>query len=262
MQTSGSTLTFVTAASPEAAAAALEQQQKNLQQQGQRQQTDAAVGSSSSTIHHLAISSPANPISNLNQNISLTANMSESQPLPTVAGLKRPQNASGTVLLTTALPKSPTPSSTTSVSISPTDLKLFTLTQQSVVPSDVSSSVGVTSSDGPSPKKIKLEEKPASNKETENYRQHVCSSKKRKMREIKLQYREHLTELFYLQGGGNIIEFHIWKKRPTQPLLSFLEDSRLDSDDDSDELQEMRINDEVTCFCFFLNVDEVFQLWQ
>ncbi|BFZ18188.1 hypothetical protein BsWGS_21227 [Bradybaena similaris] len=244
---SGPPLTFVTAASTDATAAVFEQQRRVqlLQQQGQKQ-PGATLGSSG-TIHHMAMPSPANAMANPSQSISLTATMSDARQLPVSTGLKHSQSAPGALLMARTLPSSPVPSnSCTTISINTKDFKLFTLTPQ---PS-AATAVGVlrtasTPFGGPSPKKIKLEEKPAPNKEIEKFRQSVCSYKRQKMKDIKSRYREHLTELFYLQGGGNIIEFSTWKKRPSQPLLSFLEGSKLDSDDDSDELQEKRINDEV-----------------
>ena len=162
------------------------------------------------------------------------------------SGLKRPHASSdGSVLLGTTLPAS----SGTTISISARDLKLLTQAQQPSQASVSPASLSVPSSvlGGPSPKKIKLEAKPASSRETENLRQSVCSHKRNKMREIKRRYRNHLTELFYIQGGGNMTEFNTWKKRPSQPLLNFLEGSRLDSEDE-DEPQEKKINDEVGNF--------------
>ena len=104
----------------------------------------------------------------------------------------------------------------------------------------------VTQGVGPSPKKIKLEEKPAPNNVTDNCRKYVINHKRKKMRKLKYKYREHLTELFYLQGGGNLVEFNSWKRTPTHPLLQFLEGSKLDSEDDDDEdLVEKGTTDEV-----------------
>lgn len=77
------------------------------------------------------------------------------------------------------------------------------------------------------------------------------------MTEIKENYREHLTELFFLQNGWNIMDYLTWKKRPTVQLLNFLKSGNLDSDDE--ELgQEVKINDEVTIispfhFCFIFS---------
>jgi len=93
-------------------------------------------------------------------------------------------------------------------------------------------------------KKIKLEVDAI--KDTGVLKRNLIIHKKRKMRKVKHRYRGHLTELFYLQGGGNLVEFNMWKKRPSQSLKNFLDGSKLDSEDDDDEdLQEKQINDEV-----------------
>ncbi|KAK3749017.1 hypothetical protein RRG08_056924 [Elysia crispata] len=226
LQASGTPLTFVTATSPEAATALEQRKARLLQQQP-------------GTVHHLAAPSPANPMSSPSHSLSIaTTTMSGAQQMP--SGLKRSHlNSDGSVLLGTTLPAS----SGTTISISARDLKLLTQAQQQPVLSP-SRSLASSAIGGPSPKKIKLEAKPAPNKETENCRQLVCSHKRNRMREIKKRYRNHLTELFYIQGGGNMTEFNSWKKRPSQPLLNFLEGSKLDSEDE-DEPQEKKINDEV-----------------
>lgn len=112
---------------------------------------------------------------------------------------------------------------------------------QSEVGLAASNKVG-TMTGGPSPKKIKLEEKPAPNNEIDNFRKLVIGHKRRKMKKVKQRYQEHLTELFYLQGGGNITEFNCWKKKPTQPLLNFLDGSKLDSEDE-ENLPENKPNE-------------------
>ncbi|XP_035827815.1 helicase domino isoform X2 [Aplysia californica] len=248
LQASGSPLTFVTATSPEAAAAIEEQQRKVrlLQQQRLKQLQHAGSASSSSggTIHHLAQSGSTNPVSNPNQlnSISLIATNMSGTPHNTLlsAGLKRSLTAPAAV-------STGTPSSA-SANVASMSLISKLVPQQNVTVVTAASGVrgaGSSSAGGPSPKKIKLEEKPAPNKEIENLRKSVISHKRQKMKMVKSRYRGHLTELFYLQGGGNMIEFNTWKKRPSQPLLNFLEGSKLDSDDDDEELQEKRINDEV-----------------
>ena len=106
-------------------------------------------------------------------------------------------------------------------------------------------------------KRVKLEEKPAANQEVASYRKLICDEKQKLMTEIKENYKEHLTELFFLQNGWNVMDYMTWKKRPTVQLLNFLKSGNLDSDDE--ELgQEVKINDEVTishllifCFIYF-----------
>ncbi len=94
-------------------------------------------------------------------------------------------------------------------------------------------------------KRIKLEEKPAATTEVANYRKLICDEKLKQIIEVKENYREHLTELFFLQNGGNIMEYFNWKKRPTPQLLNFLKTGNLDSDDEEEIGQEKKINDEV-----------------
>ncbi|KAK3606446.1 hypothetical protein CHS0354_041388 [Potamilus streckersoni] len=105
-------------------------------------------------------------------------------------------------------------------------------------------------SPGPSPrKKVKLEEKPPATPEIALSRRTILELKLKEMSNIKENYIEHLTELFFLQNGGNVMDYHAWKKRPTPQLVHFLKSGNLDSDDDDDSLfinmQEKKINDEV-----------------
>ncbi len=93
-------------------------------------------------------------------------------------------------------------------------------------------------------KRIKLEEKPAASGEIANYRKLICDEKRREMAKIKVSYKEQLTELFYLQNGGNIMDYFVWKKRPTVHLIDFLRSGKLDSEDEDDN-EEKSINDEV-----------------
>ena len=96
-------------------------------------------------------------------------------------------------------------------------------------------------------KRIKLEEVPAATPDVATHRKLICDEKLRQMKEIKENYNEHLTELFFLQNGGNSMDYHACKKRPTVQLLHFLKSGNLDSDDD-EEIPvgtETKINDEV-----------------
>ena len=45
---------------------------------------------------------------------------------------------------------------------------------------------------------------------------------------LKANYREKLQELFFLQSGGSMMDFLIWKKRPSPQFLQFLNSNRLD----------------------------------
>ena len=109
-------------------------------------------------------------------------------------------------------------------------------------------------------KRIKLEAVEPTTAEIGNKRKLTCDEKLRQMREIKENYNEHLTELFFLQNGGNIMDYYTWKKRPTVQLLHFLKSGNLDSDDDEEVPvgTETMINDEVSaiervCVCAIIS---------
>ena len=90
-------------------------------------------------------------------------------------------------------------------------------------------------------KRIKLEPQPALSEETGRFRRLICDTRLKEMAHLKIVYIEHLTELFFLQNGGNIIDYFAWKKRPTMQLLHFLRSGRLDSEEE----EEQSINNEV-----------------
>ncbi|XP_048751446.2 helicase domino-like isoform X4 [Ostrea edulis] len=99
---------------------------------------------------------------------------------------------------------------------------------------------------GPSPKKkIKLEEKPAATQEIANHRKLILDLKYKNMLDIKEPYIDNLTEMFFLQNGGNLMDFLAWKKRPTPQLVHFLKSGSLDSDDEEESSLERKINNEV-----------------
>ena len=81
-------------------------------------------------------------------------------------------------------------------------------------------------------KRIKLEEKPAANKEIEEIRHSVYTSKLRAIQTHKNVYRENLLELFFLQNMGNIMDYFIWRKKPDVKVYQFLKSGQVDSDDD------------------------------
>jgi hypothetical protein len=77
-------------------------------------------------------------------------------------------------------------------------------------------------------------------------RRQLVELKQAKMKELKAQYFDNLTELFYLQSGLNFIDFATWKKCPTPQLVSFLKQSKMDSDDEEELLTVTEINSEVS----------------
>ncbi|XP_064613460.1 helicase SRCAP-like isoform X3 [Liolophura sinensis] len=130
-----------------------------------------------------------------------------------------------------------------------------TITSQSPASSNLSrnvfegltKSLAATTTFGPSPRKRpRVEEKPAATPEIAHQRKLILDSKYKDMGEIRKAYIEHLTELFFLQNGGNIMDYLAWKKRPTPQLVHFLKSGNLDSDEEDDhQIQVKTYNDEV-----------------
>ena len=93
-------------------------------------------------------------------------------------------------------------------------------------------------------KRIKLEEVAPASEEIANYRRPIIDYKTNELTEIKEKYTEDLCELFFLQNGGNIMDYYSWKKRPTAMLINFLKSGSLDSDEE--EGLEKSINNEAS----------------
>ena len=68
------------------------------------------------------------------------------------------------------------------------------------------------------------------------------------MKEVKENYIDHLTECFFLQNGGQLMDYFLWRKKPTPQLVEFLRSGKLDSDDeDENPLQYLeKKNEEVS----------------
>ena len=90
---------------------------------------------------------------------------------------------------------------------------------------------------GPSPKKIKLESKPAPSKEVANYRRLSVKLRRKRTKKIKNKYKGHLTELWFLQNGGNLVEFGAWKRAPPPEYFAFMrgENKKFQLNDSDDE---------------------------
>lgn len=82
----------------------------------------------------------------------------------------------------------------------------------------------------PRPKRIKLEEKPPADEETASMRKKICDYRNSEIKSNKEKYQEHLAELFFLQSGGNIMDYLSWRRRPVQQFLAFLKTNALESD--------------------------------
>jgi len=69
------------------------------------------------------------------------------------------------------------------------------------------------------------------------YRRRLIEHKMRRMPALREKYVDALSELFFLQSGGNMMDYHSWQKRPPMPpYLHFLRQHRLDPDDDNEDL--------------------------
>lgn len=64
--------------------------------------------------------------------------------------------------------------------------------------------------------------------ETGKLRQLVIGYYNGELETLKANFREKLQELYFLQTGGNMMDFLVWKKRPNPQFLAFLNSNRLD----------------------------------
>ena len=64
------------------------------------------------------------------------------------------------------------------------------------------------------------------------YRQKYCVDRMSSLRTLHGGYREGLTELFFLQNGGNLMDYFSWKKRPNTLLACYLRSESIDEDID------------------------------
>lgn len=204
----------------------------------------ASVSATGGTIHHHgqspvrgAVPVMAAPLSHSNlQHSLLSMNLNPQQQQQLAAAQRR--------IVTAAI------TTTTSVTavIPATNIVAQSRTVSEVrAPSGQPPSLRTASSGAPPRKKIRLEEKPPPNAEVAGYRKQLVDLKHKQMKEVKAEYFENLTEMFFLQNGNNLIDYHTWKKRPTPQLVTFLksESGKLDSDEEEDVLQVKEINSEV-----------------
>lgn len=69
------------------------------------------------------------------------------------------------------------------------------------------------------------------------YRRRIMEHKMRRMRSVREKYAENASELFFLHAGGNMMDYHTWRKRsPTPQFVHFLRQHRLDPDDNDEDL--------------------------
>ena len=66
--------------------------------------------------------------------------------------------------------------------------------------------------------------------ETARLRKLIIDFYAEEIEKLKSNFREKLQELFFLQNGGNLMDYPQWKRRPSPQLLAFLNGNRLDED--------------------------------
>lgn len=108
------------------------------------------------------------------------------------------------------------------------------------------SSVDVSdSNDKPALKRIKLE---VQDSDVTPYQDLYVDSHERDLNEIRASYQDHMTELFFLENGGNLMDYIVWSKRPNVHLNRLLQAESLDADVDCMAAgeEEKQINNEVS----------------
>ena len=66
----------------------------------------------------------------------------------------------------------------------------------------------------------------------DRYKQKYCIDRMSSLRVLHNAYQEDLTELFFLQNGGNLMDYFSWKKRPNTLLACYLRSESIDDDID------------------------------
>lgn len=69
----------------------------------------------------------------------------------------------------------------------------------------------------------------------------------RDMKANQESHREHLTELFFLQNGGNLMDYFSWKRRPNNLLACYLFSEKLDNEEISSDVSSAA--ECWPCFC-------------
>ncbi|EAA11849.4 AGAP006165-PA [Anopheles gambiae str. PEST] len=78
-----------------------------------------------------------------------------------------------------------------------------------------------------SKKRIKLETEPEH--DISALKKLILEHKYMRLRSIKERYNEHVAELFFLQTGGNMMEYPVWRKKPPTPAFtSFVRSYKLE----------------------------------
>jgi len=64
----------------------------------------------------------------------------------------------------------------------------------------------------------------------DRYKQKYCVDRMGTLRLLHNSYQEDLTELFFLQNGGNLMDYFSWRKRPNTLLACYLRSESIDED--------------------------------
>lgn len=87
--------------------------------------------------------------------------------------------------------------------------------------------VAVAADDEISPKKIKLEAEDLDDLAV--LKRRILDHKYMRLRSVKDKYSEHVAELFFLQTGGSLLDYQVWRKKPHNPqFIQFVRQHRLD----------------------------------
>lgn len=107
-------------------------------------------------------------------------------------------------------------------------------------------------SDKPLSKRIKLEAPDDDLSSVKFYKKLYIESHERDLAEIQATYQDHMTELFFLENGGNLMDYMIWSKRPNVHLNRLLQAESLDADVECPAgEEEKQINNEVINHCLY-----------
>jgi len=75
------------------------------------------------------------------------------------------------------------------------------------------------------------------------YRTLYVNSREHELLELRSSYQDHITELFFLENSGNLMDYIAWSKRPNIHLSRLLQSASLDS------TEEPKVEDEVCDVC-------------
>jgi len=72
------------------------------------------------------------------------------------------------------------------------------------------------------------------------YRTLYINSREHELLELRSSYQDHITELFFLENGGNLMDYIAWSKRPNIHLSRLLQSASLDNADETKTEDEVR----------------------